>query len=127
MRHNEHGHPQNAIRNGAKFGIIMEAKPKVNDSYRQELAVDAAWDMAQVHSVNESTEVPAGSFKKCLMTKDFSAIIYHKGVNRKITGRLQKGNLDQEVSCFESVTLNVVPTLGALVTSILPPCLRTMA
>jgi hypothetical protein len=59
---------------GAEPGIIMQAKPKIGDSYRQEYYKGVAEDMAEVLSINESATVPYGSFQNCLKTKDFSAL-----------------------------------------------------
>jgi len=69
--------------NGAQPGIIMEAKPKVGDIYRQEFAPGEAEDMGEVLSLTESTTVPFGGlYANCLMTKDFSGlepdVIEHK-------------------------------------------------
>jgi len=59
---------------GAEPGIIMEAKPKIGDSYRQEYYKGEAEDMAEVLSLSESATVPYGSFQNCLKTKDFSQL-----------------------------------------------------
>jgi hypothetical protein len=68
--------------NGAQPGIIMEANPKVGDSYHQEYAKGVAEDMAQVLSLKETSSVPYGSFDNLLMTKEWSAlkpgIVEHK-------------------------------------------------
>lgn len=60
--------------NGASAGIVMEAKPKVGDTYQQELAPGIAEDMATVLSLNESVCVPFGCFSNVLETKDFSPL-----------------------------------------------------
>jgi hypothetical protein len=59
---------------GAKPGIVMEADPKIGDSYRQEYYKGEAEDMADVLSLNESPTVPYGSFDNCLKTKDFTRL-----------------------------------------------------
>jgi len=59
---------------GAKAGIVMEAKPKVGDTYQQELAPGVAEDMATVLSLKESVCVPYGCFSNVLQTKDFSPL-----------------------------------------------------
>jgi hypothetical protein len=59
---------------GAKPGIVMEAAPKIGDSYRQEYYKGEAEDMADVLSLNESTTVRYGSFNNCLKTKDYTAL-----------------------------------------------------
>jgi hypothetical protein len=59
---------------GARPGVIMEAHPKVGDSYRQEYAPGVAEDRADVLSLNESVTVRKGSFTGCLKTKDYSPL-----------------------------------------------------
>ncbi|MBU2560809.1 MAG: hypothetical protein KKD17_00790 [Nanoarchaeota archaeon] len=59
---------------GAKPGTIMEAHPKVGDSYRQEFYKGEAEDMADVLSLDESVSVAYGSFENCIKTYDWSAI-----------------------------------------------------
>jgi hypothetical protein len=60
--------------NGAKPGFIMEAHPKVGDTYRQEYAPGVAEDAAQVLSLNESVTVGTRSFSGCVKTKDYSPL-----------------------------------------------------
>jgi len=68
--------------NGASAGIIMEAKPKIGDTYQQELAPGIAEDMATVLSLNESVCVPFGCFSNVLKTEDFTplepGVVEHK-------------------------------------------------
>lgn len=68
--------------NGAKPGIVMEAHPKVGDTYQQELAIGVAEDKATVLSLSQSICVPYGCFSDVLQTKDFSplkpGIVEHK-------------------------------------------------
>jgi hypothetical protein len=72
---------------GALPGIVMEANPKVGDTYHQENAARIAEDAATVLSLTASVTVPYGSFTNALETKDFSYIdtevehkLYAKGV-----------------------------------------------
>ena len=61
--------------NGALPGYIMEAAPKVGDTYCQENAPGAAQDAAQVLSVSASRSVPFGSYAgNVLQTKDYSLL-----------------------------------------------------
>jgi hypothetical protein len=60
--------------NGARPGIIMEAHPRVGDSYRQEYYKGVAEDRADVLSTTESATVPAGSFQDLVMTKDYNPL-----------------------------------------------------
>lgn len=55
-------------------GIVMEAHPRVGDTYQQEIAPGVAEDMATVLAVRERVKVPLGTFRSCLKTKDFSAL-----------------------------------------------------
>lgn len=59
---------------GAEPGIIMKAKPKIGDSYRQEYYKGVAEDMAEVLSLEESASVPYGSFDNCVMTKEWTPL-----------------------------------------------------
>jgi len=63
---------------GAQPGYIMEAAPKVGDTYCQENAPGIAEDAAQVLSVSTSRSVPYGSFTgNVLQTKEYSLIETH--------------------------------------------------
>jgi hypothetical protein len=59
---------------GAKAGIIMQADPKVEESYRQEYYPGEAMDMARVLSLNASVTVPYGSFDHVLETKEWTPL-----------------------------------------------------
>jgi hypothetical protein len=59
---------------GAEPGIIMEAHPKVGDTYRQELLLNEAEDFARVLSLDENVKVPFGSFDHCLKTTEGSGV-----------------------------------------------------
>jgi hypothetical protein len=59
---------------GAKPGIIMEADPKVGESYRQEYYKGEAEDMAKVQSLDQSVRVPYGSFDHVLLTKEWTPL-----------------------------------------------------
>jgi len=59
---------------GAKPGIIMEANPKVGDSYYQEFLKGVAEDQATVVQLDASVAVPFGSFNNVLVTKEFTAL-----------------------------------------------------
>lgn len=58
----------------AEPGIVMEAKPRAGDRYRQECAPRVALDTAEVLSLDESVRVPAGSFRNVLQTKDYTPL-----------------------------------------------------
>ena len=61
---------------GAQPGVIMPAKPKAGQRYRQEYYKSHAEDRAQVLSLKEQVEVPFGHFKRgrVLMTRDVNPI-----------------------------------------------------
>lgn len=59
---------------GAKPGIIMEAHPAVGDFYRQEFLLSEAEDVGEVLSTTQAVTVPAGSYERCLKTKDTSPL-----------------------------------------------------
>jgi hypothetical protein len=59
---------------GAKPGIIMQADPKVGETYHQEYYEGEAEDMAKVLSLNESVTVPYGSFDHVLETKEWTPL-----------------------------------------------------
>jgi hypothetical protein len=59
---------------GAKAGIIMEAHPKVGDTYNQEVAKGVAEDKATVLSLNDKVCVPYGCFTHVLKTKEFTPL-----------------------------------------------------
>ena len=55
---------------GAKFGLIMPGLPVVGARYYQEIAPGIAMDRAEVVSVSETYETPAGKFEKVLKTEE---------------------------------------------------------
>jgi hypothetical protein len=59
--------------NGGKAGIIMEANPKVGDTYKQEDA-KGAQDCATVRDTSASVKVPFGSYNDALQTDEFSQL-----------------------------------------------------
>jgi hypothetical protein len=59
---------------GAKPGIIMQAHPKVGQTYRQEYSKGSAEDMARVLKLNGSAKVPDGSFHHVLVSKEWTPL-----------------------------------------------------
>jgi hypothetical protein len=59
---------------GAQPGIVMNANPKVGDSYRQEYYKGHAEDMADVLSLDEKRTVRYGSYEGVLKTKDYTPL-----------------------------------------------------
>jgi hypothetical protein len=56
--------------NGAKFGLMMPAKPVVGDGYYQEQAPKVAMDRVAVISSSETAKVPAGTYSNVLHTRE---------------------------------------------------------
>jgi hypothetical protein len=84
----KHGNPVGhegswlAGKDGAKAGIIMEAHPRVGDTYKQEDYPGVAEDRGKVLAVDGSVETPYGTWiNEVLVTKDYSAI--EPGVEHK--------------------------------------------
>jgi uncharacterized membrane protein YkoI len=59
---------------GALPGIVMKAQPKIDDSYYQEYYAGEAEDRADVLAVNETVDVPHGTFNGCVKTFDYTAL-----------------------------------------------------
>jgi hypothetical protein len=57
-----------------KAGLIMPALPLIGARYYQEIAPRVAMDRAEVISLSEIRETPAGKFTDCLKTEESSAI-----------------------------------------------------
>src|SRR6478752_5051114 len=89
-----------AGRNGASAGIVMEAHPRVGDTYSQEDAPGVGEDRAKVLSLDAAATVPYGTFTGLLKTKDFSplepAVVEHKfflrGVGSILETEVRGGN-----------------------------------
>jgi hypothetical protein len=94
---------------GAQPGYIMEAAPRVGDSYCQENAPGVAQDAAQVLSVTASRSVPFGTFTgNVLQTKDYSLLephsehkFYAPGVGLLEAIALNGGNEDIQLYTIE--------------------------
>ncbi|MCA9280513.1 MAG: hypothetical protein H6812_09635 [Phycisphaeraceae bacterium] len=59
---------------GAKPGIAMFAHPEIGRVYRQEFLLGEAEDIAEVHALDESVEVPFGAFDHCVLTHEYNPI-----------------------------------------------------
>jgi hypothetical protein len=82
-------------------GMIMPAGPAPGAPYRQEYSPNNAEDMGQVVAINETVEVPAGKFTRCVKTRDWSTLEsgsenkwYAKGVGL-VQSRSSSGELAQ--------------------------------
>lgn len=59
---------------GAKPGIIMSARPRVTDSYRQEYYKGEAEDMFWVVATGQPVSVPYGSFENAVLTLEWTPL-----------------------------------------------------
>lgn len=66
---------------GARFGLIMPGHPAVGDRHYQEISPGVAMDRAEVVSLDERVETPAGVFEHCLHVRETSPL--EKGVSDK--------------------------------------------
>lgn len=92
--------------NGAQPGIMMPARPKVGDRYRQEYLANVAEDIGQIAALNQTVTVPRGTFTDCVRTREWSMLDsgtskkwYAKGV-----GLVRDECTDGEVSALVSIT-----------------------
>jgi hypothetical protein len=77
------GHPGawESGRDGARFGLLMPGHPKVGDRFYQEIAPGVAMDRAEVVSVGERLETPAGVFDRCVRVRETNPM--EKGADEK--------------------------------------------
>ena len=61
-------------RDGAKAGMIMPGDPQVAMKYYQEIAPNVALDRAEIVSLDETLDTPAGTFTDCLRTQEGTAL-----------------------------------------------------
>jgi hypothetical protein len=60
--------------NGAKPGIVMLSAPLVGLAYREEFLKGQAEDMGTVIALDRTVTVPAGTFRGCVQTRNWSII-----------------------------------------------------
>ena len=65
---------------GARFGLMMPGTPVVGARYQQEVAPKVAMDRAQIISLTETIETPAGRFAQCLKTEETSGLESDKNI-----------------------------------------------
>lgn len=70
----EHAGAWIAGSDGAEAGLIMSGDPQVGMKYYQEIAPGVALDRAEVVSLDETLETPAGRFVNCLRTHEGTAL-----------------------------------------------------
>lgn len=66
---------------GARFGLATPGRPVVGDRYHQEVAPGVAMDRAEVVSLDERVETPAGVFEHCVHIEETTPL--EKGVGHK--------------------------------------------
>jgi hypothetical protein len=66
----DHESAWHAGENGARFGLMIPAHPKVGDKYYQEIAPKVAMDRVEVVSIDETVKTPAGTFEHCVHLKE---------------------------------------------------------
>jgi hypothetical protein len=59
---------------GARFGLMLPGTPVVGLRYQQEVAPKVALDRAEIVSLTETFETPAGKFTNCLKTEESSGL-----------------------------------------------------
>lgn len=66
--------------NNARFGLFMPGKPAVGDKFYQEQAKEAQ-DRAEIVSLTETVQTPAGEFKNCVHVRETTPL--EMGVSHK--------------------------------------------
>ena len=59
---------------GARFGLAMPATPLLGARYHQEVAPKTAMDRAEIVSLTETLDTPAGKFENCVKTEETSGL-----------------------------------------------------
>ena len=55
---------------GARFGLMIPAKPTVGQAFYQEIAPKVAMDRVEVVSTTETVKTPAGTFENCVHLRE---------------------------------------------------------
>lgn len=63
-----------AGKDGNRAGLLMPGMPTLKMKFYQEIAPDVAMDRAEIVSLDETCETPAGTFSGCMKVKEGSAI-----------------------------------------------------
>jgi hypothetical protein len=83
-------------KNGARFGLLMPGSPLVGARYYQEVAPGVAMDRAEVISVTDTYETPAGKFENVLKTLETTPLDPKEHAYKRYApwvGLLQDGDL----------------------------------
>ena len=57
---------------------MMPGKPEMGMKYYQEIAPGVAMDRAEIINLNDQLSTPAGSFSKCLTTREGTALNFRE-------------------------------------------------
>jgi hypothetical protein len=95
--------------NGAQPGVVMPAHPRPGLRYRQEYLKGEAEDRARIVSLREKAEVPAGYYKRALMTRDINPLeprvlefkFYARGVGPVLAVSVSGGSDREELVRFK--------------------------
>ena len=93
---------------GAQAGVVMPARPAPGLAYRQEHYRGEAEDQASIVSLHEQAEVPAGHFRRVLMTRDVNPLepkvlefkFYARGVGPVLAVSVSGGSDREELIRF---------------------------
>ena len=66
---------------GARFGLMMPAKPTLGQTFYQEIAPKVAMDRVEVVSTHETVKTPAGTFDGCVHLRETTPL--ERGVGHK--------------------------------------------
>ena len=69
-----HGGSWHSGENGAKFGLMMPGTPLLGSRYCQEVAPGVAMDRAEIVSLSEAVDTPAGKWTDCVRTEETTPI-----------------------------------------------------
>jgi hypothetical protein len=94
---------------GAQAGVIMPAHPRPGLAYRQEYYKGKAEDKARIVSRREQAEVPAGHYRRVLMTRDWNPLdpkvlefkFYARGVGPVLAVSVSGGSDREELVRFK--------------------------
>jgi len=94
--------------NGALAGVVVPANPQVGMTYRQEYYAGEAEDAAEILSLDEQAQVPAGHFVDVMLTKDFTPLhpkileykLYAPGVGPVLVFGVSGGSDREELLTF---------------------------
>ena len=94
---------------GAQAGVVMPARPRPGLRYRQEYYRGHAEDKASIVSLREQAEVPAGHYRRVLMTRDVNPLqpkvlefkFYARGVGPVLAVSVSGGSDREELIRFK--------------------------